>query len=128
MKLRLFLIGLVLMAGYSCKTEPTSSLADYQGEENYSVIISETKVGYMKVNTLGDTIQIDYDYKNNGRGPTMKETIVLNAEGYPKSWKVTGNTTFGNAVDEQFTQSDGEASWTDAQVLEVPPWMRHSST
>ncbi|GAB4510014.1 MAG: hypothetical protein Tsb004_12020 [Allomuricauda sp.] len=102
------------MAGYSCKTEPTSSLADYQGEENYSVIISETKVGYMKVNTSGDTIQIDYDYKNNGRGPTMKETIVLNAEGYPKSWKVTGNTTFGNAVDEQFTQSEGEASWTDA--------------
>ncbi|WP_421805054.1 amidohydrolase family protein [Flagellimonas sp.] len=114
MKLRLFLIGLVLMAGYSCKTEHTSSLADYQGEENYSVIISETKVGHMKVNTVGDTIQIDYDYKNNGRGPTMKETIVLNAEGYPKSWKVTGNTTFGNAVDEQFTQSDGEASWTDA--------------
>ncbi|WP_127141591.1 amidohydrolase family protein [Flagellimonas marinaquae] len=114
MKLRLFLIGLVLMAGYSCKTEPTSSLADYQGEENYSVIISETKVGYMKANTVGDTIQIDYDYKNNGRGPTMKETIVLNAEGYPLSWHVTGNTTFGNAVDEQFTQSDGEASWTDA--------------
>lgn len=114
MKLRLFLIGLVLMAGYSCKTEPTSSLADYQGEENYSVIISETKVGYMKANTVGDTIQIDYDYKNNGRGPTMKETIVLNAEGYPLSWKVTGNTTFGNAVDEQFTQSGGEASWTDA--------------
>lgn len=114
MKLRLFLIGLVLMAGYSCKTEPTSSLADYQGEENYSVIISETKVGYMKANTVGDTIQIDYDYKNNGRGPTMKETIVLNAEGYPLSWKVTGNTTFGNAVDEQFTQSEGEASWTDA--------------
>jgi hypothetical protein len=114
MKLRLFLIGLVLMAGYSCKTEPTFSLADYQGEENYSVIISETKVGYMKANTFGDTIQIDYDYKNNGRGPTMKETIVLNAEGYPLSWKVTGNTTFGNAVDEQFTQSKGEASWTDA--------------
>ena len=114
MKLKLFLVGLVLMAGYSCKTEPKSSLADYQGEENYSVIISETKVGHLKANTTGDTINIDYDYKNNGRGPTMKETIVLNAEGYPVNWKVTGNTTFGNAVDEQFYFEGGEASWTDA--------------
>nr|WP_288933327.1 amidohydrolase family protein [uncultured Allomuricauda sp.] len=114
MKLKLFLVGLVLMAGYSCKTEPKSSLVDHQGEENYSVIISETKVGYLKANTSGDTINIDYDYKNNGRGPTMKETIVLNAEGYPVNWEVTGNTTFGNAVDEQFSLEGNEASWTDA--------------
>lgn len=114
MKLRLFVVGLVLLAGHSCKTEPTSSLSNHQGEENYSVIISETKVGYLKANTTGDTINIDYDYKNNGRGPTMKETIVLNAEGYPVSWEITGNTTFGNAVNEQFSLEGGEAAWTDA--------------
>lgn len=114
MKLRLILAGLIILAGYSCKTEPTSSLADYQGEENYSVIMGEAKVGYLKAETSGDTINIDYDYKNNGRGPTMKETIVLNAEGYPISWEVTGNTTFGNAVDEQFSLEENEASWTDA--------------
>ncbi|MBC73169.1 amidohydrolase family protein [Muricauda ruestringensis] len=114
MKLRLILAGLIILAGYSCKTEPTSSLADYQGEENYSVIMGETKVGYLKAETSGDTINIDYDYKNNGRGPTMKETIVLNTEGYPISWSVTGNTTFGNAVDEKFSLEGNEASWTDA--------------
>ncbi|WP_318308983.1 amidohydrolase family protein [Flagellimonas crocea] len=114
MKFQTILIGLVLLASYSCKTEPTSSLADYQGEETYSVIISETKVGYLKAETSGDTINIDYDYKNNGRGPTMKETIVLNAEGYPVRWEITGNTTFGNAVDEKFTLEGNEASWTDA--------------
>ncbi|MAU16381.1 MAG: amidohydrolase [Muricauda sp.] len=114
MKLRLFVVGLVLLSGHSCKTEPTSSLSNHQGEENYSVIISETKVGHLKANTSGDTISIDYDYKNNGRGPTMKETIVLNAEGYPVSWEITGNTTFGNAVNEQFSLENGEAAWTDA--------------
>ncbi|UBZ14210.1 amidohydrolase family protein [Flagellimonas marinaquae] len=114
MKLRLILAGLVILAGYSCKTETTSSLADYQGEESYSVIMGETKVGYLKAETSGDTINIDYDYKNNGRGPTMNETIVLNAEGYPISWSVTGNTTFGNAVDEKFSLEGNEASWTDA--------------
>jgi len=114
MKLKFFLAGLVLFAGYSCKTEPTSSLAHHQGEENYTVIIGETKVGHLKTETSGDTINIDYDYKNNGRGPTMKENIVLNAEGYPVSWEVTGNTTFGNAVNEQFSLEGTEASWTDA--------------
>lgn len=114
MKIRLLLVGLVLLATYSCKTETVSSLAGHQGEENYSVIISDTKVGYLKVNTSGDTINIDYDYKNNGRGPTMKETLVLNPEGYPVSWEVTGNTTFGNAIDEQFSMEGDGASWTDA--------------
>ncbi|WP_437395056.1 amidohydrolase family protein [Flagellimonas lutimaris] len=114
MKLKVFLVGLVLMAGYSCKKETTSSLADYQGDESYTVIIGENKVGYLKTLTAGDTINIDYDYKNNGRGPTMKETLVLNAEGYPIDWQITGNTTFGNAVDEHFTLEGTEATWTDA--------------
>jgi len=114
MKLKITLLAFVLMASFSCKKEPTSSLADYQGEESFTVIVGENKVGFMKTNTSGDTINIDYDYKNNGRGPTMKETIVLNSEGYPVDWKITGNTTFGNAVDEYFTLEGQNASWTDA--------------
>ncbi|WP_036385583.1 amidohydrolase family protein [Muricauda sp. MAR_2010_75] len=114
MKLRLLLFSLIVLAGYSCKKEPTSSLANYQGDETYSVIVGENKVGHLKTNISGDTINIDYDYKNNGRGPTMKETIVLNAEGFPTSWEVTGNTTFGNAVDEHFLLEGENATWTDA--------------
>ncbi|MBO0322411.1 amidohydrolase family protein [Muricauda sp. CAU 1633] len=114
MKLRLLLLGLVVLASYSCKKEQTSSLANHQGDETYTVIVGENKVGYLKTNISGDTINIDYDYKNNGRGPTMKETIVLNADGFPTSWEVTGNTTFGNAVDEHFSLEGNNASWTDA--------------
>ncbi len=114
MKFRLLLLGFVVLASYSCKNEPTSSLADYQGDETYTVIVGENKVGYLKTNISGDTINIDYDYKNNGRGPTMKETIVLNPEGFPTSWDVTGNTTFGNAIDEHFSLEGENASWTDA--------------
>lgn len=125
MKLRLLLLSLVVLASYSCKKEPTSSLADYQGDETYTVIVGENKVGHLKTHISGDTIHIDYDYKNNGRGPTMKETIVLNAEGFPTSWEVTGNTTFGNAIDEHFSLEGENASWTDATgsgtaTLEAP--------
>ncbi|MFC4219870.1 amidohydrolase family protein [Flagellimonas marina] len=114
MKLRLLLLGLFVLAIYSCKKEQTSSLANHQGDETYTVIVGENKVGHLKTQISGDTIQIDYDYKNNGRGPTLKETIVLNAKGYPIDWKITGNTTFGNAVDEHFTLEGENASWNDA--------------
>lgn len=114
MKLKMTLLSLILLVGFACKKETTSSLANYQGEENYTVIVGENKVGYLKANTSGDTINIDYDYKNNGRGPTIKETLVLNAEGYPIDWQVSGNTTFGNAIDEHFSAEGSSATWTDA--------------
>lgn len=114
MKFRMPILGLILVLGLSCKQEPVSSLADYQGDETYTVIVGENKVGHLKTTIVGDTINVDYDYKNNGRGPTMKETIVLNAEGYPVDWKITGNTTFGNAVNEHFSLEGQKASWTDA--------------
>jgi len=109
-------LGLLLAVTVSCKkdTPKTSSLANYQGEESYSVIFGSTKVGHLKTNTHGDTIDVDFDYKNNGRGPTMKETIVLDLDGYPIHWDINGNSTFGNAVDEHYNLNGSSATWTDA--------------
>ncbi|AFU67688.1 metal-dependent hydolase [Psychroflexus torquis ATCC 700755] len=116
MKLQFLFLSFILLFLNSCKQESpkVSSLANYQGDETYSIIFGSTTVGHLKTHTDGDTIQIDYDYKNNGRGPTMKETIVLNTEGFPVQWNITGNTTFGNTVDEQYTLNGNAASWTDA--------------
>lgn len=115
MKVLLFL-PFVTWLLISCNQDATklSSLNQYQGDETYSVIFGGTVVGHLKTNTVGDTIEVDYDYKNNGRGPTMKETIVLNKDGFPVQWDITGNTTFGNSVDEHYTLDGTVASWTDA--------------
>ncbi|TPV33415.1 amidohydrolase family protein [Paucihalobacter ruber] len=116
MKTSFLYVSLLLFLLTSCKQEPSkeSSLINYQGNESYSVISGSAIVGYLKTQISGDTIQVDYDYKDNGRGPTMKETIVLNAAGFPIQWQITGNTTFGNAVDEHYTYNGTTASWTDA--------------
>jgi len=116
MKVQLRYLSFVLFLLISCEqdTPNLSSLVNYQGDETYSVISGSTTVGYLKTHTVGDIIQIDYDYKDNGRGPTMKETIVLNREGFPVQWNITGNTTFGNTVDEQYSLDATVASWTDA--------------
>ena len=129
MKKPVLYVFLILVLLNSCRQETAevSSLINYQGEENYSVILGSSTVGHLNTQISGDTIHIDFDFKNNGRGPTMKETLVLNAAGFPVQWHITGNTTFGNAVDEQYTLDGNMASWTDATgsgstSVETPMW------
>jgi len=134
MKIQLLCLSFALLVLTACKQEAPkeSSLVNYQGDETYSVIFGSTTVGHLKTHTQGDTIQIDYDYKNNGRGPTMKETIVLNTDGFPVQWDIKGNTTFGNSVDEHYSLKATAASWKDATgsdstKTEAPLWYVNQS-
>lgn len=110
------LFVLLLLVNQGCKEKPEeiSSQADLPEKEVYTVLIGGTKVGHLNVTRSGDTVAVDYDYKDNGRGPTIKETIVLNADGFPVQWDIAGNTTFGNSIDEHFKLNGKTASWTDA--------------
>lgn len=84
------------------------------GAERYSVIFGGTKVGHLKAETVGDRTVIDYDYKNNGRGPTIAETIRIDATGLPLAWTVKGSTAFGGKVNESFELASQVATWTDS--------------
>ena len=70
----------------------------------------------------GDTVA-DYDYKNNGRGPTTQERYSLAADGTPLSYHVTGTSTFGSAIDEVYQRNAGQARWrspVDAGEVAMP--------
>lgn len=82
--------------------------------ERFTVLASGNRVGFLEAATTGDAVVIRYDYKNNGRGPTIAEAIALGPDGLPRRWVIEGSTTFGNKVDERFTEADGMARWTDA--------------
>ena len=90
---------------------PAAALAD---TASFSVISGGKVVGHLIADTVGDTTKIDFDVKNNGRGPTMSETLVLGADGLPRAWTITGATTFGSKVDERFHQANGHADWIDS--------------
>jgi amidohydrolase family protein len=81
--------------------------------ETFSVIYGGENVGHLVADTEGSRTRIDFDYKNNGRGPTIAETIVTDELGRPRSWQITGATTFGSKVDERFEWSGNAAHWTD---------------
>jgi amidohydrolase family protein len=81
---------------------------------SFTAVFGGKNVGHLIAQTKGDTTTIDFDIKNNGRGPTDAEVITSNADGLPIAWKITGATTFGSKVDEHFSQSAGHAEWVDS--------------
>ncbi|MDF2493863.1 amidohydrolase family protein [Sphingomonas sp.] len=89
----------------------TNAAAEMQ---RYSVIFGGKTVGHLNADVEGDRTAIDFDYKNNGRGPTMKETLRLDANGLPVAWDIAGTTTFGSKVEEHFARNGKGATWTDA--------------
>lgn len=99
------LFAAVLAVG-SARAEPV--------EQRYSVLVAGTRVGHLVATVDGARTGIDFDFKNNGRGPTMTETLVLDAGGLPVTWTIEGTSTFGSRVEERFARDRGEARWTDS--------------
>lgn len=108
--------ALALLAAAACsqQTNTAATSADSVKQESFAIIIAGTRVGHLTVDQNGDETVVDYDFKNNGRGPTFAETLKVDEAGAPVSWSISGNTTFGNAVEESYTLNGGVATWTDA--------------
>ncbi len=90
-----------------------STSASAQTHE-YRVLFGGDDVGGLEVETEDGTSNIVFDYKQNGRGPTIRESIATDAKGIPTNVTITGRTTFGNLVNESYACSEGKASWQDA--------------
>ncbi|MEQ8403701.1 MAG: amidohydrolase family protein [Oceanicaulis sp.] len=82
--------------------------------DRFVVRVGGTDIGAAQLTRLQDGFAIDYEFRNNGRGPTLAEQITLDEAGYPVAWTSQGAETFGNAVDERFEVVDGTARWTDS--------------
>jgi hypothetical protein len=57
------------------------------------------------------TVRVNYIFKNNGRGPELKETMRIGADGTFLNYAVKGNSTFGAVVDEKFERKGDVAHW-----------------
>jgi len=93
---------------------PAVTAAPAESPEIFSVLIGGTRVGQLEARHTADYSQVEYEYRNNGRGPTIHEKLSIGENGLPTSWTVTGATTFGNKIDEEYALNGGEASWKDA--------------
>jgi imidazolonepropionase-like amidohydrolase len=78
----------------------------------YVALVDNGKEAGHQVVTTGDdgVTHVDYIFKDNGRGPELKEEFKLAPDGTYTSYHVSGTTTFGAPVDESFGR-DGDKSW-----------------
>lgn len=96
-----------------------ATLPALTGTEAFKVFVSGTEIGHLNVDHSGGVTQVDFEYRNNGRGPTIRENVTLDAQGLPVAWDIEGATTFGNQVVETFALDGLQASWTDATGSET---------
>ena len=82
--------------------------------ESFVFYRQDTQIGRLVVEVNGNAAKIDFDIKDNGRGPTVAETLTLDAQGLPGDWKITGTQTFGGKIDEAFRRRGATSNWKDS--------------
>jgi len=79
----------------------------------YTALVNggKDKAGHMWVTRDGAKSSVEYYFKDNGRGPELKEEFTTAADGTFTNYKVTGVSTYGALVDETFTRAGSKVSW-----------------
>jgi cytosine/adenosine deaminase-related metal-dependent hydrolase len=80
----------------------------------YSVLVDNgTRAGHL-VSTRGSggSWDVDFIFKDNGRGPELREQYTLDTAGMFMSYSIAGVATFGAPVEESFTRDGRGARWT----------------
>ena len=77
------------------------------------VLVSGGKqAGHQVVTRAEDgSVTVDFIFKDNGRGPELKERYTLAADGTYRDYTVQGSSTFGAKVDETFRRAGDRATW-----------------
>ncbi len=78
----------------------------------YTVLHSDRPSGAQTTTVGADgRISIEYSYRDNARGPDLKELIELDAQGLPVRYQVSGKSTFGAPVSETFSRRGDRVQW-----------------
>lgn len=100
---------------FACAVAFWPALAAHAAETfRYTVIMDagNTVAGQQVVTHADDGVTtVDFDFKDNGRGPTQRETYRLAPDGTYASYRAKGTSTFGAPVDETFTRQGNAVRW-----------------
>ncbi|MCG2585855.1 amidohydrolase family protein [Massilia sp. TS11] len=55
--------------------------------------------------------RVRFIFKDNGRGPELRETLKVGKDGSLLAYTATGNSTFGGVVNDRFERSGDTARW-----------------
>src|SRR5262249_6603785 len=102
--MRLLTVAIVFLAGLPCLAGGTTS---------YIILCQGKRSGTQTTEIRDDgTIVVDFSFRNNGRGPDIKEELKLAEDGTPLRYSGKGKSTFGGPIAEEFFIHDGIAEWS----------------
>ena len=103
--MKVFAVSLFALVCASAQAETSNYVALVNG--------GTTKAGHETVTRDDDgNTKVEFIFKDNGRGPELKEQFKVGTDGTFTEYRVAGNSTFGAPVDESFTRQGNKASWT----------------
>ena len=88
------------------------SVASAATVDTYALLTANGRRGTMTVTTQGAAIDVDWRVDNNGRGPKIREHIVMGSAGLPVLREISGTAETGAPVKETFSVEKGRARWT----------------
>lgn len=117
-----FALALCLVPGLSVAFAATALAAQ---TTRYLALVDGGKQAGQQVVTRADdgTTTVEFVFKDNGRGPELKETYTLADDGTYRTYAVQGTSTFGAKVDESFQRNGDQVSWkskSDSGQTTVP--------
>ncbi len=90
-------------------------------------VVFDGKKGGAQTTVVGDDgrLRVSYSHRSNGRGPDLAEEISLAPDGTFRRYRLTGTTTYGAVLDEEYTVARGHAKWRSSaeqgtQELKAP--------
>lgn len=80
--------------------------------QTYTVLCSKVACGRLLVAESAGRVEVDYSYRNNGRGPDQKEVMAFAPDGAWMSYRTEGVSSYGARIAESFErQADGKVAW-----------------
>ena len=79
----------------------------------YVILVDGGKQAGHQATEMGDDgiVRTEFIFKDNGRGPELKESYRLAPDGSFADYQVKGTSTFGAPVDESWRVKDGVGRW-----------------
>jgi hypothetical protein len=78
----------------------------------YTILFQNKPSGAQTTRVADDgTLTVDFSFRNNGRGPDLKEQFVLAEDGTLARYSVKGTSTYGGPIDESFARAGHTVEW-----------------
>lgn len=101
-----------LVAWLACLSTLLPAQGAWAQNREYTVLVQQQPAGHLRVVQEADgTLSSDFSYRDNGRGPDIRERFRLGPQGAPVAYEGVGTSTYGAAIEERFSVEGGRLRW-----------------